>query len=116
MASHSQGIQQLLAAEKKAADLVADARKRKTKRLKQAKEEAVEEINAYKAEREKQFQEYKIEHMGSKDDFQVKIDENTQVKLTQMTDNVNKNKEAAIKRILELVYDIQPELHQNFRN
>jgi len=29
--------------------------------LKQAKEEAVEEINAYKAEREKQFQEYQKE-------------------------------------------------------
>lgn len=33
----------------------------KTKRLKQAKEEAVEEINNYRAEREKQFQEYQKE-------------------------------------------------------
>ncbi|KAK3730056.1 hypothetical protein QZH41_009560, partial [Actinostola sp. cb2023] len=87
----------------------------KIKRLKQAKEEAVEEINAYRAEREKHFNEYQREHMGSKDDFQVKIDENTQIKLQEMTLNVNQNKDGAIKRILEIVYDISPELHQNYR-
>ncbi|XP_012509202.1 PREDICTED: V-type proton ATPase subunit G 2 isoform X2 [Propithecus coquereli] len=36
MASQSQGIQQLLQAEKRAAEKVADARKRKARRLKQA--------------------------------------------------------------------------------
>ncbi|XP_031558017.1 V-type proton ATPase subunit G-like [Actinia tenebrosa] len=116
MASHSQGIQQLLAAEKRAAELVSDAKKRKTKRLKQAKEEAVEEITSYRAERENQFQEYQKEHMGSKDDFQVKIDENTKVKLDVMTNDVNQNKDKVIKRILSLVYDISPELHENYRN
>ncbi|XP_029371576.1 V-type proton ATPase subunit G 1 isoform X2 [Echeneis naucrates] len=38
MASQSQGIQQLLQAEKRAAEKVAEARKRKNRRLKQAKE------------------------------------------------------------------------------
>ena len=40
MASQTQGIQQLLSAEKRAAEKVAEARKRKNRRLKQAKEEA----------------------------------------------------------------------------
>jgi V-type H+-transporting ATPase subunit G len=40
MASQTGEIQQLLAAEKKAAEKVAEAKKRKNKRLKQAKEEA----------------------------------------------------------------------------
>jgi hypothetical protein len=40
MASQTQGIQQLLVAEKRAAEKVAEARKRKNRRLKQAKEEA----------------------------------------------------------------------------
>ena len=39
MASQTQGIQQLLSAEKRAAEKVAEARKRKNRRLKQAKEE-----------------------------------------------------------------------------
>ena len=56
-----------------------------------------------------------FQHMGSKDDFQVKIDENTKVKLDEMGNSVNQNKDAVIKRILTLVYDISPELHQNYR-
>uniref|UniRef100_A0A8C0N301 V-type proton ATPase subunit G n=1 Tax=Canis lupus familiaris TaxID=9615 RepID=A0A8C0N301_CANLF len=47
MASQSQGIQQLLQAEK-----VADARKRKARCLKQAKEEARMEVELYHRERE----------------------------------------------------------------
>lgn len=76
MASQSQGIQQLLAAEKRAAEKVAEARKSKNfarqnkkliffikllgkqRRLKQAKEEAHEEIERYQKEREKQFKEF----------------------------------------------------------
>lgn len=81
MASQTQGIQQLLAAEKRAAEKVSEARKRnkifsnsndmmtklilihfpiigKQKRLKQAKEEAQEEIERYRQERERQFKEF----------------------------------------------------------
>lgn len=77
MASQTQGIQQLLAAEKRAAEKVSEARKRKLdfhwffeeifsqysfsgkqKRLKQAKEEAQDEIEKYRAERERQFKEF----------------------------------------------------------
>ena len=84
MASQTQGIQQLLAAEKKAAERVAEARKRKleldtrhihqlvfkvsnvsmvlrtgkAKRLKQAKDEAQTEMDRYRIEREKQFKQY----------------------------------------------------------
>ncbi len=42
------GIQQLLSAEKRAADKINDARKRKARRLKQAKEEAQQEIEKYR--------------------------------------------------------------------
>merc|ERR1712241_701650 len=55
MASQTQGIQQLLTAEKRAAEKVSEARKRKNRRLKQAKEEAQAEIEKYKAERETIF-------------------------------------------------------------
>ena len=60
MAAQTQGIQQLLAAEKCAAEKVSDARRRKNRRLKQAKEEAQQEIEKYKAEREKQFRDHYI--------------------------------------------------------
>ncbi len=48
MASQTAGIQQLLAAEKRAAEKVNEARKRKARRLKQAKEEAQQEVDRYR--------------------------------------------------------------------
>lgn len=51
MASQTAGIQQLLAAEKRAAEKINDARKRKALRLKQAKQEAQAEIEKYRLAR-----------------------------------------------------------------
>lgn len=84
MASQTQGIQQLLIAEKKAAEKVIcfhfvfsyliltsfiiqvqEARKKKTRRLKQAKEEALAEIERFRVERDQTFRDYESKHMGS---------------------------------------------------
>uniref|UniRef100_A0A674HPI2 V-type proton ATPase subunit G n=1 Tax=Taeniopygia guttata TaxID=59729 RepID=A0A674HPI2_TAEGU len=65
MASQSQGIQQLLQAEKRAAEKVAEARKRKNRRLKQAKEEAQAEIEQYRLQREKEFKAKEAAALGS---------------------------------------------------
>uniref|UniRef100_A0A1B6JVS1 V-type proton ATPase subunit G n=1 Tax=Homalodisca liturata TaxID=320908 RepID=A0A1B6JVS1_9HEMI len=115
MASQTQGIQQLLAAEKRAAEKVAEAKKRKARRLKQAKEEAQEEIEKYRQEREKQFKEFEAKHMGSREDVAARIEADTKVKIEEMNKAVTLHKEAVIQQILEMVYDIKPELHQNFR-
>ena len=55
MATQTPGIQQLLAAEKRAADIVSDARKRRTQLLKKAKDEAIHEVEAFKAEKDRQY-------------------------------------------------------------
>ncbi|GLH08435.1 V-type proton ATPase subunit G [Gryllus bimaculatus] len=115
MASQTQGIQQLLAAEKRAAEKVAEARKRKARRLKQAKEEAQDEIEKYRQERESQFKEFEAKHMGSREDVAARIEADTKLKIEQMNQAVAQNKQQVIQKILELVYDIKPELHQNFR-
>lgn len=113
MASQSQGVQQLLAAEKKAAERVAEARKRKARRLKQAKDEAQAEIEKFRQERERQFKEYEAKHLGSQDDIALKIKNDTHIKIDAMNKQVAYNKEAVIKRILQLVNDIRPEMHIN---
>ena len=56
MASQTAGIQQLLAAEKRAADKINEARKRKAQRLKQAKQEAQAEIEKYREVKYLSFQ------------------------------------------------------------
>ncbi|CAH2057494.1 unnamed protein product, partial [Iphiclides podalirius] len=115
MASQTQGIQQLLAAEKRAAEKVSEARKRKAKRLKQAKEEAQDEVEKYRQERERQFKEFEAKHMGTREGVAAKIDAETKVKIEEMNKMVKMQQEAVIKDILGLVYDIKPELHVNYR-
>ncbi|CAH1101522.1 unnamed protein product [Psylliodes chrysocephalus] len=116
MASHqSHGVQQLLAAEKRAADKVTEARKRKARRLKQAKEEAQDEIEKYRKERERQFREFEAKHMGSKEDVAAKIEVDTKRRIEEMNKAIISQKEPVILEILKLVYDIKPEIHKNYR-
>jgi len=116
MASQTQGIQQLLTAEKRAAEKVAEARKRKNRRLKQAKEEAAAEIERFRAEREKGFREYEQKHMGSRDDVAVRIENETKEKIVEMSKDVGTHKEKVINDILQrIISDVKPELHRNLR-
>lgn len=97
MASQTAGIQQLLAAEKKAAEKINEARKRKAKRLKQAKDEAQAEIEKYRQERDRQFKEYEAKHLGSRDDIAQRIENETKQQLERMQQSVNAHKEKVRK-------------------
>uniref|UniRef100_T1DFK6 V-type proton ATPase subunit G n=1 Tax=Psorophora albipes TaxID=869069 RepID=T1DFK6_9DIPT len=115
MASNTQGIQQLLAAEKKAAEKVGEARKRKARRLKQAKDEATDEIEKYRSEREKQFKDFEAKHIGSREGASNKIDAETRVRIADMERALLTQKEPVIKDVLEYVYAIRMELHKNYQ-
>jgi len=116
MASQTQGIQQLLAAEKRAAEKVQEARKRKARRLKQAKDEANHEIEKFKAEREKQFRDYERQHMGSRDDIAAKIEAETRIKMDVMNKSVGVAKDKVIEDLLaRVICDVKPQLHKNLR-
>ncbi|KHJ47639.1 hypothetical protein D918_01795 [Trichuris suis] len=111
MASATDGIQQLLQAEKTASEHVGEARKRKEKRMKQAKIEAQQEIEKYREvsgvailsphlhmqmyqEREAQFREHETKHLKSTDDVSVRIEQDAAEKLkrTQYIASLNKGK------------------------
>ena len=87
----------------------------KANRLKEAKEEATREIEEYRKEREAKFQAQQRKYAGSKDDFALKMQEDTQMKLRQIATDIDRNKEAVIKQLMALTYDIKPELHRNVR-
>jgi len=115
MASQTQGIQQLLSAEKRAAEKVSDARKRKNRRLKQAKEEAQQEIEKYKSERDNDFKEHERKHIGSKEDIEAKIEADTKVKIEAMNRSVASTKDPVIDSLINLICDIKPSIHKNYR-
>lgn len=113
MASQSAGIQQLLVAEKRAAEKVDQARKRKQKRLKQAKEEAQAEVEAYKAERERTYKQHEEQHMGTRGDLEARIHKMTEGKINDVNVAFQNHKEEVLDSLLGLIMDVDPQLHKN---
>ena len=84
--------------------------------MKQAKEEALTEIERFKNERELQFKDYEAKHMGSRDDVALRIDAETKTRLEQMQRDVNSKKDKVIEDLLKVVIcDVKTELHKNLR-
>lgn len=53
--------------------------------------------------------------LGSKGDMESKIEAGTRQKIQDLNSNVVRNREEALKKLLAIVLDIKPELHQNLR-
>lgn len=116
MATQSQGIQQLIAAEKKASERVTDARKRRQKRLKQARDEAATEITKFKADRQAKFQEFETKYLGDREGIEQRINTETNVKLTEMEKIIRDHKDRVMNDILtRVVWEVDPKLNQNVR-
>ncbi|XP_069897571.1 V-type proton ATPase subunit G 3 [Dipodomys merriami] len=115
MASQCQGIQPLLQADKRAKDKLEDAKKRKVKRLKQAKEEAMAETDQYKMQSDEQFRLKQSKLMGSQGDLASEIEEQTQGKIQELNRSYNQCMESVMKQLLSAVCDMKPEVHVNYR-
>ncbi|XP_033071089.1 V-type proton ATPase subunit G 1-like [Trachypithecus francoisi] len=115
MASQSQGIQQLLQAEKRAAEKVSEAPKRKNRRLKQAKEEAQTEIEQYRLQREKEFKAKEPAALGSHGSCSTEVEKETQEKMTILQTYFRQNRDEVLDNLLAFVCDIRPEIHENYR-
>lgn len=88
----------------------------KARRLKQAKDEATEEIEKYRVEREQQFKDFEAKHVGSREGVANKIEADTRLKIDDMNRTVQNHKERVIQEILTHIYNIEPEMHKNFKN
>ncbi|KFP50560.1 V-type proton ATPase subunit G 3 [Cathartes aura] len=112
MTSQSQGIQQLLQAEKRAKDKLEEAKKS----VNEAKEEAIAEIDHYRLQREKEFRNKQTNVMGSQGNLSAKIEEQTTETVRNLTSSYHKNMESMMKKLLSTICDINPEVHPNFRH
>lgn len=61
--------------------------------MKQAKEEAQDEIEKYRKERERQFREFEAKHMGSREDVAAKIEVETKQRIEEMNKAVVNQKQ-----------------------
>lgn len=102
------GIQELMAAENRATQIVKDARDAKVERMKQAKLEANELVEQYKAEKETLFQQQSADNVVSED--AAALEASTQQEIQQMQENYNANKQAAISMIMGFVKTVNTEV------
>mmetsp|Transcript_36954 Transcript_36954/g.82165 ORF Transcript_36954/g.82165 Transcript_36954/m.82165 type:complete len:112 (+) Transcript_36954:110-445(+) len=94
------GIQKLLAAETEAQRIVAEARKAKQDRLRQAKAEAEKEIGAYRAEREGAYQKKIAEgSSGSQATFQ-RLNSETALTVQKIQADVKQKKQQIVDLLL----------------
>ncbi|XP_008562073.1 PREDICTED: V-type proton ATPase subunit G 3 isoform X1 [Galeopterus variegatus] len=121
MTSQSQGINQLLQAEKRAKDKLEEAKKKtetaggKVKRLKQAKEEAMAEIDQYRMQKDKEFRLKQSKIMGSQSNLSDEIEEKILEKIQALNGSYNRYMESVITQLLSMVCDMKPEIHVNYR-
>ncbi|KAF8892083.1 H+-ATPase G subunit-domain-containing protein [Infundibulicybe gibba] len=112
-AQQSQGIQTLLEAEKEAAKIVQQARQYRVQKLKDARSEASKEIEAYQSAKEKEFKAFQSTHAGTTSNAQTTVDQETEVKLQSITESFKQAKDAVVKKLLDRVVLVKPELHRN---
>lgn len=115
MAQKTEGIQQLLVAEKRASEKVSEARKRKIQKLKTAKKEADSEINKFKTERENQFKTFEKEIFGTKSNSEAQIQVQTNQKLKDQEGLFRQNGPKAMKSLQDALFDIRIALHENVK-
>ncbi|UJR31569.1 hypothetical protein I4U23_019056 [Adineta vaga] len=111
----SRGISDLLAAEKKAQELIEEARKRKNKRIKDAQNEAKHEIEQFKSERERRYKGLEQQQLGNRTQMTEESNKDTQIQIASLKNQYDSNKQDLLQRIITLVCDIKPEAHINAR-
>ncbi|GAA5964458.1 hypothetical protein JCM8115_006321 [Rhodotorula mucilaginosa] len=113
MSANSQGIATLLDAEKEASQIVAKAREYRNQRLKDARGEASKEIEQLRAKKDALFREFEEQHSGDSSSSQVEVDKATKASLEQIEASFEANSADVVKKLLERVVQVQPQLHRN---
>ncbi|CAK9439613.1 uncharacterized protein LODBEIA_P37130 [Lodderomyces beijingensis] len=109
----SSGIQSLLKTEKEAAEIVNEARKYRTNRLKTAKQDAQQEIEAYKKSKEEELQKYEKEHEGINEKIDKEADAEVEQELKSLKEQFEKKKQDVIKLLVDATITSHPQLHIN---
>ncbi|KAI0704284.1 H+-ATPase G subunit-domain-containing protein [Cytidiella melzeri] len=116
MASQSsQSIQTLLEAEKEAAKVVQQARQYRVQKLREARTQATKEIDEYRKLKEDEFKAFEASHVGTTQTAQQATDKETDIKRGEISEQYKSNKDAVVKKLLERVTLVNPELHRNLK-
>ncbi|KAL1902091.1 hypothetical protein Cpir12675_000198 [Ceratocystis pirilliformis] len=104
-AQSSAGIQTLLDAEKKASQIVQEVR---TKRVKQARDEAKKEIDNYRARKDAEFQAFTAEHSQGNKEAEAEAQEDAQAKIAEIKESGKQGQVKVVGDLLSAVFDVKP--------
>ncbi|KAH3680688.1 hypothetical protein WICPIJ_008152 [Wickerhamomyces pijperi] len=109
----SQNINTLLKVEKEAHAIVNESRNYRTQKLKSAKVDAQEEIQAYKAAKETELEKFKQDHSGLTATLEAEAASKVETELQQIKDVAASKKDHVVGLLLKAVVEPTPELHIN---
>merc|ERR1712048_460385 len=113
MASQTQNIQKLLQAEKRAQDVINAAKAKKAQRMRQAKDEAKQEVLQFKSQREIEFKTMEQQTLGDRSNAENDFQQRTAENIYRMQQDVQRNEGIVVDFLVNLVSDFKPVLHQN---
>lgn len=108
-AQNSAGIQTLLDAEREASKIVQKAREYRTKKVREARDEAKKEIEAYKAKKEAEFKKFEAEHTQGNKQAEDEADKEAQAKIAEIKEAGKKGQDQVVNDLLAAVFEVHPE-------
>lgn len=109
----SSSIQSLLKTEKEAAEIVNEARRYRTSRLKSAKADAQKEIDEYKSSKEDELKKFESDHTGLNESIEKDSDKQVEQELKEIKAKFAEKKDSVIKLLVNAATEPTPELHIN---
>ncbi|KOS19860.1 V-type proton ATPase subunit G [Escovopsis weberi] len=104
-AQNSTGIQTLLEAERQASIIV---QKDRSKRVKDARDEAKQEIADYKASKEAEFKKFEAEHSRGNQAAEDEANKMADQYIAEIKAAGQKNREGVVQNLLKAVFDVRP--------
>jgi len=108
--SSGAGIQELMAAETRASQIVAEARMGRGDRMKQAKADSAELIAGYKAEKQEEFNNMVLSKGGSEGNASAKLQAETDKDVGDMQALFQKNAQKAVDVLLSKCCEVSLEV------
>mmetsp|Transcript_21825 Transcript_21825/g.31870 ORF Transcript_21825/g.31870 Transcript_21825/m.31870 type:complete len:124 (-) Transcript_21825:332-703(-) len=108
--SNGAGIQELMAAETRASQIVAEARIGRGDRMKQAKADAQELIDSYRGEKQQDFNNTVLAAGGSGGSASAKLQATTNSEISVMQNQFNTNHQRAIDVLLSKCCEVSLEV------
>lgn len=109
-AQNSKGIQTLLDAEREAQKIVQKAREYRSKRVKDAKNEAQKEIEDYRKQKDDEFKEFEKKQTSGNKKAEEDASKDAEEQLKQIKEAGGKTGDKVIQDLLSVVTEVKPEV------